>query len=283
MEDEDCDFETVIVYNSVFSEYNTFGLDTGAHHPKQTYLDRFLLFPKLPVELRLMIWKLALPNGTRDDGERFFSLRAHHFHHVKPDRHMKIIFSTGEKDICRRAVNYAGHRDAEMLVEEAVNDEMDMRNVTLLKVSRESRGVFLKNFPNSLSTKWGGKAYFNDNTTLHLTNFDFELNRILARAVERGYKLPDFSQIRTLAIRQQIIAPAYEDIQILFMFSGLTTFTFHSAVASKIPHPGPDEGDDRAEYEKEIKEDFKRMKARLVVHKTEVNPAFRIPKFMWLP
>lgn len=50
-------------------------LQMANEDPSHAKFDKQLsVFQQLPTELRLMVWKFALPNGRRNDGKRVFPL-----------------------------------------------------------------------------------------------------------------------------------------------------------------------------------------------------------------
>jgi hypothetical protein len=199
----------------------------------QNDFNSFTPFPKLPVELRLAIWKLALPNGQDEDRNRVFLVRAYN----NPTRiagantpQSRILVSTGspnpylywdqpEKDRAARELKMQRYRS-------------DMLDLSFLATCHESRNVFIERFNTTLPACNNGLMRFDDQTTIWFENLlsqDFlpslEAKYEGANPAE-SYRLPEwFSTIRRLCItspRGDMMLQRWRDIwKLLLNFTAL--------------------------------------------------------------
>jgi hypothetical protein len=135
--------------------------------------DEFTFFLELPFELRSAIWKLNLPNGPENDGERVFPLCAIHPGCWSQYRKQEIAVYPGIKEYPMEEGVLMEERQARAA--QAQRYETDMKDVRLLKVCTESRKVFLETFNHELPvypvSPWKeGVIRFSDATTIFCEN-----------------------------------------------------------------------------------------------------------------
>jgi hypothetical protein len=110
-------------------------------------------FPKLPTELRQLVFKHALPTLTDKKGRRVLQVKG--------------SISVIDEKISRPAT-FKVH------VPYKYSDfpkYPDVYDTGLLGACRESGEVFLKAFPNALQATYGGLIRFDDDTFIHIQNF----------------------------------------------------------------------------------------------------------------
>jgi hypothetical protein len=128
-------------------------------------LEEFTLFPKLPAELRIKIWKLRLPHGLNNDGKRIFRLR------IEVDESGKTIFGTCVGLLSTSMYTYKDDASTQKAEETGMEQEYkeDMKNLALLGAFQESRVIFEKSKSwNTLPAIYGGTIYFEDSTTIYI-------------------------------------------------------------------------------------------------------------------
>ena len=210
----------------------------------QLRFDEFTLFPKLPTELRLIIWKFALPNGAADDGKRIFCLNTQF---VNDDTRLNAIFylTTSRHAPC----DPSPRNKAEMNVEYE-NWRRDMRDVGLLRACKESRDVFLRAFPHTLSTTNGGVIRFDDQTTIHVENwYARSLKYVMKEAFQKNLQLPSINTVRRLALVIVDYEPGKGILGILRCLGGLTYISLHRSEFSFLPKLVQDNDAEKADWD----------------------------------
>ena len=121
---------------------NTTGLNTHARCTQQEATQqlstKFTLFPELPIELRLRIWKHALPNGC--DDRRMIKVKAKVNTYNPKAKYLRLTFKFQKGP-----------------VEGFVND---LPGRGLQCSCKEARGVFLENYNSALPTFGGSLIRF---------------------------------------------------------------------------------------------------------------------------
>lgn len=147
-------------------------------------LSQFTCFSKLPAELRLEIFKLALPKST--SRLRWIKVLVKNIHITKNDQ-LTVTFTIPQ--------GIQGPR------EEWLDNLYDIR---LLKTCKESQTVFLKRFKNHLQTRRHGKIRFDDEATVYIDNYGRLLrNKYFEQAMtsHSQVQLPDwFNGMKGLAL-----------------------------------------------------------------------------------
>jgi hypothetical protein len=177
---------------------------------KPVDFNEFSLFPELPLEIRLIIWKHALPHRRNKDENHLISV-AMVPGSIEDGEPVEIKFRIApaqERLGFDFTTSWAYHRlqptaeMSHMLLEEARADEKDQRDVRLLETCRESRLAFLEEFPESLpvhNTDFGVMR-FNQHSTIFVSNlFSKELDDILFGAWMGHCKMPIFDKVRSVA------------------------------------------------------------------------------------
>jgi hypothetical protein len=157
-------------------------------------LQKFDCFPRLATELRLKIWKYALPNGVDDDGERILSLKIH-IVSGDPVNGVKINFSVFNRESESHAwMDYPGKQSPSEQVEEHHNRSIkDLKNVTLLATCVESRGVVLKISKNTLPMIKDSLLRYDDETVICIPNWSFSSTADpIQRALSANCPMPSF-------------------------------------------------------------------------------------------
>ena len=153
-----------------------------AAHVVNSSLTEFLFFPRLPTELRLMIWAFSLPEGC------IISLNIGQFR----------LYRQGEELLLN--VSYAPSQPPHL------NDlgEPPKSHVSLLAASRESRMVFLEKFNHTVPIRYyyKGTRYFGNSDTIYLESVPYDLDSTaIFQAVELGHKPgPFFNNVTRLAL-----------------------------------------------------------------------------------
>jgi hypothetical protein len=104
----------------------------------------FTLFPKLPTELRLKIFKHALPIGTT--GKRIIQVKARI---TAPSRSQKPLW---------------------FILEDNVSSS-DVKDVELLRTNKESRELYLSYFNKSLKAKGEGLIRYHVDDTIYICKY----------------------------------------------------------------------------------------------------------------
>ncbi|KUJ07548.1 uncharacterized protein LY89DRAFT_742776 [Mollisia scopiformis] len=154
--------------------------------------DSFKLFPALPTELRLKVWAHALPSLT------VLRLTAHILVSDPTFGFYLTFFMTVD-----------GKATLVTVIPSMIRRQVDLgmyeqRAIALLRVSKESREVYLENFPISLpfALRGVGRLYMSRKEVLHFSNFsDLIHNRLFQQALKGGYRLQTWwAEIEKLAI-----------------------------------------------------------------------------------
>jgi len=102
----------------------------------------FHLFPNLPIELRLMVWKLALPRKMKENLASSIAV-----HPVVAD-HINSPYPTHPELLAPRLS--VGFYLSKKWFHKSGNIYTDLLDVSLLRATKESRFVFLEHFKNVL-------------------------------------------------------------------------------------------------------------------------------------
>jgi len=168
--------------------------------PARSRFDTFTHFPKLPIELRLIIWKFALPNGANDDGNRVFCFHAHITHSLTLQCSEVTFRVTPRMIPTPPSLTPETLRIQADLKAEDQLDRKDMRNVALLRACKESRDVFLNRFQRILPAEGMGVIRFEDQTSIHIRNNGDALKKDILFALQRQHNpLPSFDTVQRLA------------------------------------------------------------------------------------
>jgi hypothetical protein len=130
--------------------------------------EKFTLFPKLPTELRLMIWKHALPTDLDEHGRRIITI----WPYLAPALNYNSKY---KPDLSKFGVIF----NPDDLISAACFE------VSLLSTCKKSRKVYLEEFKNIRNGPWvvdprtsdanprlfDTKILFNDMTTINITVF----------------------------------------------------------------------------------------------------------------
>ena len=133
----------------------------------------FKLFSKLPSELRIQVWKLALPLKEDQDGRRVISILLLRSLRIFP---RFLVDASGFSPL--------GHTSPQW------------RDLRLLSTCRESRIIFLETFKHSIELGYGSRPQvirFDDRATIFVRNFQ-ELICKLAETLELGRPVPAMSR-----------------------------------------------------------------------------------------
>lgn len=196
----------------------------------QPLSDESTLFPKLPIELRVVIWKFALPNGAANDGKRVFCL---HAQTVNDDTRLSLTFCL--KPLCLTHCHMSSGRGPENMVIEYENWRKDMREVSLLRLCKESRNVFLDAFPHHLSAGHFGVIHFDNQTILHVEDWlDESLRNVLGQAIHQNLLLPSINTIRKIALAVHPFQLPHHEM--LRLFGGLSYIGVHHLAVSFLPN-----------------------------------------------
>jgi hypothetical protein len=127
-------------------------------------LKQFTLFPNLPAELRIKIWKFLLPNGPVNDGNRIFRLRIE----VDESEHAKFGMGLQNPSMYTYTDDTPAQKSKEIQMEREYKE--DMRNLALLGACQESRVLFFEKSKswNTLPATHGGTIYFENLTTIYI-------------------------------------------------------------------------------------------------------------------
>jgi len=255
--------ETVTIPSQVEHTSTTAGAD----------LEKFTLFPKLPPELRIKIWKLLLPNGPENDGKRIFRLR------IAVDLSGKAKFGVG----LRRTSMYT-YRD-DVPVQKAMEIRMeheykeDMRKLALLRTCHESRAIFFEKSKswNTLPAIHGGNIYFEDSTTIYIEGlmaFLLPINRFLEQLNTSFETLPrELNSIQHVVIGwDQQIPEALVDFLKGYEFK---TFGIDVEGESRILHAERS----RIELERSLSKTMRLVRRSLEQHKTSSLRPYIVPQF----
>jgi len=194
--------------------------------------DQFTFFPKLPSELRLKIWQLALPRGFSENGVRVLCVEAVPQCLVAAQPAIcKFLLVTAQQRMARNDMGCYppdALRPGEALAKirmESEADGADLMDVRLLKVCYESRGVFTHAFPYSIlvDATEHGHIRFNHQTILNVTNIVSEdIQDWILKAKDMKYELPSFKEVRCLAVDKTFKAVMpYMSALGLTLFGGL--------------------------------------------------------------
>ncbi|CZR61722.1 uncharacterized protein PAC_11619 [Phialocephala subalpina] len=134
------------------SNEQAFATEPNSSTQPTTDLTEFTLFPKLAPELRLMIFKFALPTGY--DGERMIPLNLEHQYEYDDSPH-PVLKSSGLDFTVEPGANQV-HAQCH-----------DVYDLSLSSTSRESREAYLSVFSRQLSLKVG-MIHFSPGTTIYL-------------------------------------------------------------------------------------------------------------------
>ncbi|KAE9376623.1 hypothetical protein N431DRAFT_462444 [Stipitochalara longipes BDJ] len=138
-------------------------------------LEQFTFFPKLAVEIRLKVWKYALPIGPQ--GLRLLKVAGDEV--VETTRSTKririqsssnVIASTGPSTYSETTSSHLTFR----LLKHHHN--VDIKNCSLLSACLESRQVYLKYFNQSLRVGEEGLIRFAKEDIVYISNMDFLLS-----------------------------------------------------------------------------------------------------------
>ncbi|KAF5559729.1 hypothetical protein FNAPI_4591 [Fusarium napiforme] len=155
--------------------------------PQRRQPDIFASFPKLPIELRLMIWELALDQPR-------------HTVYVYPLADDPSSNSLDHSPIGRSTLNFILEREYALCMRhkgEATNEhEKNGKDRGMWRACRESRDVIKKNVKGSF------ESYFNNPFTVRLTNIlnadiihlvrvSYPLNEIVTMGVDPGRALTE--------------------------------------------------------------------------------------------
>lgn len=215
---------------SSFSENGGSSTTTQLSEPSR--FDQFTPFPKLPLELRLKIWNLALPRGFSGDGVRVLCVEAVPQCLVAEEpATCKFRFVTAQQRFARRDVGcYPPHALGEppnprkVIRTEFEADGADLMDVRLLKVCYESCIVFKQAFPYFILVDASeyGHIRFNHQTILNVTNIlsDHVQDWVL-KAKDLKHELPSFKEVRCLAIDDKTFDQRIPSALGLSLFGGL--------------------------------------------------------------
>ena len=159
----------------------------------------FLLFPKLPPELRLYIWELAMPEATGPDKRRIIGLRGLHDlpRDNKHSRH--IVRLQAQKQSKKKIVDFCV---AQVRTGNDHGTSPEVFDVTLLQACQESRHVYLKRYPYSIPTRGGGDIRFNEQSIIFFEN---GLDCLYAMGCMRQYRIWA-QQVKYLALTSSTFA-----------------------------------------------------------------------------
>lgn len=151
---------------------------------------RSCYFEQLPTEIRLMIWQLALPCGR--NGNQALSVKGY----VQTDGTTR--FAHNPWNGCQ---NYS-FPGANM---------QEMRNLEMLRVCKESRGVYLQTFKHFFRGCQGQeKIRFSDDTRIHISNFDDFVEEFADFGFSdkgKGARIPQsFTEIRELGVGADVFS-----------------------------------------------------------------------------
>ncbi|CZR61734.1 uncharacterized protein PAC_11631 [Phialocephala subalpina] len=152
----------------------------GFSNPDNREQERFTMFPELPTELRLKIWRHALPNPSviRLTAHILVSDPAFGFY-------LTFFMTVDGKVTLVTHVNSFQRRRVEL-------NQNDQRALPLLRACKESREIYLENFSIALpyDLRGTGTLYISKKEILHLSNFsDLIHHRLFHRALDRDDRL----------------------------------------------------------------------------------------------
>jgi len=136
----------------------------------------FLPFPRLPTELRLIIWVLSLPKG------RIIPLNSAQFR----------LFREGEDLLLN--VSYAPSQPPHLTYPNTLNEPTE-NYLSLSATNQESRTVFLEKFKHIVPIRcyYNGTRYFGSSDTIYLESVPYDLeNAAVLQTVELGHKPGSF-------------------------------------------------------------------------------------------
>lgn len=264
-------------------------------------LRSFTLFPSLPTELRLKIWKLALPRGPNGDGNRIFMVTADYLSSEANRTAIPLTFVPSSPD-----EQYTASRRFSDDVEiprprgwkernlKAMGYRHDMQDTHLLEVCRESRQIFTEVFSITLLAPKQGVIRFNQHTIMNIENLvrgHFKNRHMAEEALRKHlekdqYMVPSlFKTVKNLAISVSfsVLRGRRENDaneRFLLNFSSLKHFKFditfpspHNAIIFSLIErlSGQDE------IERLRIETTNRISRMMKEHKKRVCPEYSIP------
>ncbi|KAF8847471.1 hypothetical protein BDZ45DRAFT_326130 [Acephala macrosclerotiorum] len=164
----------------------------GFSSPNNREGERFTMFPELPTELRLKIWRHALPAPSvlRLTAHILVSDPAFGFY-------LTFFMTVDGKVTLVTHVHSFQRRRVEL-------NQNDQRVLPLLRACKESREIYLENFPIALpyDLRGTGILYISRKEILHLSNFsDLIHHRLFHRALDQNHRLQTWwEHVERLAI-----------------------------------------------------------------------------------
>jgi hypothetical protein len=220
----------------------------------------------------LAVWKLALPNGANDDGNRFFCLRAGYMNNESGrDCCSNIVFRAASRQL---RYHLTTQKRASFLLED-IQDRADMRNVSLLRACQESRGVFVHKFSRTLPASKGGLIRFDGETTFHVINFDSYFSpESLHRCTTLGHTLSSVFAVRKM-VYAHIVWEHFNILGCLPFLSGLRVLkVYRRYVTNTTPLIPPEMLED--EWDAAKIEHF-RLRFQREVARPATNPQGEVP------
>jgi len=275
---------------------------TGLGNPKPLKpATEFTLFSKLPVDLRLIIWRAALPTGQDRNGSLVYSMTCYPSGStVGMDANLRPIQPqlgyTGIK--AGRSIMFApiqgqsvqGHprRTWQLLLNSSLNGywtSEEAFDIGVARVCHESREVYLRRFKYTLpELRWSDRVVrYDEDAIIHISNA-FYLKRWIHDATLLNYQMPDIcSNVQHLSVDTTILDfvpnnrmnPFFANLflrgdgsETICQFKRLKTLTIW--------------GDILAPSSRRLNRLVKRLELGLREYQRSVDPSYQVPVILWM-